>query len=481
MALISYSQLKEVLQDFKTNIQAKFVENITFDDSIDVATNKSKNTLKQTKNNQETVVINHVVEDWGDLEHTKYAPIQNIFDKTKTEQDKQYTPIAGQIGTILDNTDYVVGYVPCLAGEQFTIIKGATHDSRQAGVFNSQRQCIHNMNLSYRTVKGKQVYNVEIPANLADAAFFAFNMHKVHTNPNDVMVFKGILSDDEIPNEYYPNLGNYTTVIDADKVAIEFDSQHISLTSTTVVDAIKEISREIDALGSSSYQGKKILVYGDLFVNQLEWQNHVEKYLGATIVRKVHADAPLTQVKTSDPTLPLSSDTKLAELSDMITRERPDILLIMAGANDFEYDGSNQMANEGTMSLTNGNVDDFSSTTIKGSLGIMFTRLLLQHPEVQTLVCTFPNIRYDERYGTTEFQSEYSNAQGITTAQINNTIRETSLLFGVPCVDVYALCGISKLNRSQFLATHNTLNDLGHKAVANAVLGELLRMNKRIH
>ena len=75
MALISYSQLKEVLQDFKTNIQAKFVENITFDDSIDVATNKSKNTLKQTKNNQETVVINHAVGNWGDLEHTNYAPI----------------------------------------------------------------------------------------------------------------------------------------------------------------------------------------------------------------------------------------------------------------------------------------------------------------------------------------------------------------------------------------------------------------------
>ena len=239
MALISYNQLKEVLTDFKTKIQAKFVEDITFDDSIDVATNKYKNTIKQTKNNQETVVINHVVEDWGDLEHTKYSPIQNIFDKNNTEQDKHYTPIAGQIGTILDNTDYVVGYVPCLAGEQFTIIKGATHDSRQAGVFNSQRQCIHNMNLSYRTVKGKQVYNVEIPANLADAAFFAFNMHKVHTNPNDVMVFKGILSDDEIPNEYYPNLGNYTTVIDADKVAMQFDNSLTSLQSNTLVNAVK--------------------------------------------------------------------------------------------------------------------------------------------------------------------------------------------------------------------------------------------------
>ena len=113
MALISYSQLKEVLQDFKTNIQAKFVENITFDDSIDVATNKSKNTLKQTKNNQETVVINHVVENWGDLEHTKYAPIQNIFDKNNIQDNKYFTVVSGGGGEIRDSSDCVVGFVSC--------------------------------------------------------------------------------------------------------------------------------------------------------------------------------------------------------------------------------------------------------------------------------------------------------------------------------------------------------------------------------
>ena len=244
MALITYNQLKEVLTDFKTKIKATFVEDIAYD----VITNK----LSKTKNGNTEVIIDHVVENWGDLEHTKYAPIQNIFDKTKAEQDKHYTPIAGQIGTILDNTDYVVGYVPCLAGEQFTIIKGATHDSRQAGVFNSQRQCIHNMNLSYRTVKGKQVYNVEIPSNLADAAFFAFNMHKVHTNPNDVMVFKGILSDDEIPIKYYPNLGNYTAVVDGDKVAIEFNKDSTSLQSNTVVEAIKELANRANTGGGGT-------------------------------------------------------------------------------------------------------------------------------------------------------------------------------------------------------------------------------------
>lgn len=473
MALISYNQLKDVLTVFKTKIKATFVEDITYN----VITNK----LSKTKNGNTEVVIDHVVENWSDLEHTKYAKTQNIFDKnTQVVNDKKYTFVNNGGGELHTDNTCKIARIPCKAGDTFTVVKGATHDSQQMGVFNSSNGHLQAMTVGAKKVKGKQVYKVTIPSALTNAHHFVFNMYKQHVSPDEVMVFEGHLTDDQIPSKYYPNLGNYTTVIDGDKVAIEFDSQHISLTSTTVVDAIKEISREIDALGSSPYQGKKILVYGDLFVNQLEWQNHVEKYLGATIVRKVHADAPLTQVKTSDPTLPLSSDTKLAELSDMITRERPDILLIMAGANDFEYDGSNQMANEGTMSLTNGNVDDFSSTTIKGSLGNMFARLLSQHPEVQTLVCTFPNIRYDERYGTTEFQSEYSNAQGITTAQINNTIRETSLLFGVPCVDVYALCGISKLNRSQFLATHNTLNDLGHKAVANAVLGELLRMNKRI-
>ena len=74
MALITYNQLKEVLTDFKTKIKATFVEDITYN----VITNK----LSKTKNGNTEVVIDHVVENWGDLEHTKYAPIQNIFDKS---------------------------------------------------------------------------------------------------------------------------------------------------------------------------------------------------------------------------------------------------------------------------------------------------------------------------------------------------------------------------------------------------------------
>ena len=477
MALISYSQLKEVLQDFKTNIQAKFVENITFDDSIDVATNKSKNTLKQTKNNQETVVINHVVENWGDLEHTKYAPIQNIFDKTKTEQDKHYTPIAGQIGTILDNTDYVVGYVPCLAGEQFTIIKGATHDSRQAGVFNSQRQCIHNMNLSYRTVKGKQVYNVEIPANLADAAFFAFNMHKVHTNPNDVMVFKGILSDDEIPNEYYPNLGNYTTVIDADKVAMQFDNSLTSLQSNTLVNAVKELGVLVESLGSSSYQGKKILVYGDTLAAQTDWINHVKNYLSSNVEVMATNNIPLSQVN-NDATFSLSHQDKLTELSNKIVADSIDTVIVVGGMEDVDYDGT-VMQGHRNMSLENiNNLNDV--TTIRGSLTYIINHILTTHPNVSLIFTTVPYIKHHSPLGTNNNHEEYKNLIGFTPYQINNMIKETASRHGVPCIDLASLSEICHLNRSLYLSGNTTLNDEGNKHIANVVVGELMRFNKRI-
>ena len=118
MALISYNQLKEVLTDFKTKIQAKFVEDIAYD----VITNK----LSKTKNGNTEVVVDHVVENWGDLEHTKYAKIKNIFDKNNIQDNKYFTVVTGGGGEIRDGSNCVVGFVSCSAGEEFTIIKGKT-------------------------------------------------------------------------------------------------------------------------------------------------------------------------------------------------------------------------------------------------------------------------------------------------------------------------------------------------------------------
>lgn len=270
MALISYNQLKEVLTDFKTKIQAKFVENITFDDSIDVATNKSKNTLKQTKNNQETVVINHVVEDWGDLEHTKYAKIQNIFDKnTQVIDGKKYVIVTNGVGQLHADPDWKVGRIPCKANDTFTVVKGSKHDSIQMGVYNSNDVWIHGLTTPQTPIKGRMVYKVTIPSNLADASYFVFNMHNQSITPDEVMVFKGHLTDDQIPKEYYPNLGNYTAVIDGDKVAIEFNKDSTSLQSNTVVEAIKELANRANTSGGGtvkSVNGKRPDPQGEVTV-----------------------------------------------------------------------------------------------------------------------------------------------------------------------------------------------------------------------
>lgn len=469
MALISYNQLKEVLTDFKTKIKATFVEDITY--------NAITNKLSKTKNGNTEVVVDHVVENWGDLEHTKYAPIKNLFNKdTQVEENKKYTFVSNG-GEIHQENNCRIARIPCKAGDKFTVVKGARHDSKQMGVFNSSNRHIQAMTVNEKDVKGKQVYKVTISSTLVDAHHFVFNMYNQYVSPDEVMVFEGHLTDDQIPSKYYPNLGNYTTVIDGDKVAMQFDSQNITLTSNTVVDAIKEISREIDALGSSSYQKKKILVYGDLFASQTQWQDYVKNHLGADLITMSFADAPLTTVHNSDTNLPLSSNAKITELRAKIDAESPDILLIVAGANDFYYDGYT-IPGEGVMKLEDP-LQAYDTNTIKGALNTLFTNILVNHPNVQVIVCTYPNIQYPGN-STSDYTDEGKNLEGITIQQINQTIRDTCLFMGIPCVDVYALCGIGKLNRSVHIDTPKSLNDRGHKAMANAVLGELLRMNKRI-
>ena len=226
-------------------INGKFVSNVRYDEPT--------RTLKQIKNNQELDVVTGIVTKWGDLEHTLYAEKQNLFDKdTQTVEDTRYTVVSGGGGRIETDPTCRITKISCKAGYEFTVVKGATHDSQQVGIFNSQNQHIYHLNVPKRVVNGKQTYLITIPTNLIDVAYVAVNMYKAQVSPDEVMVFEGNLADNEIPKKYCPFTNGYTAIIDSKKVAMSFDPTGSNLASLTTHDAIIELDKKIVNTGGGT-------------------------------------------------------------------------------------------------------------------------------------------------------------------------------------------------------------------------------------
>lgn len=217
---------------------SKTVKHNEFKRAIDKLWDKTKNTF---------------IKNWGDLEHTLYAEKQNLFDKdTQTVEDTRYTVVTGGGGRIETDPTCRITKISCKAGDEFTVVKGATHDSQQVGIFNSQNQHIQHLNVPRRVVNGKQTYLITIPTNLIDVAYVAVNMYKAQVNPDEVMVFEGNLADNEIPKKYCPFTNGYTAIIDSKKVAMSFDPTGSNLTSITTHDAIKELNGKIANAGGGT-------------------------------------------------------------------------------------------------------------------------------------------------------------------------------------------------------------------------------------
>lgn len=238
-------EFEKVIKALWDKSKEKFVEEITFDDTIDTATNKPKNKLSKTKGGQESVVVDHVVTEWMDLDYTTQSSIKNIFDKNKqVENDKRY-----YFGNIENYAGCKIVKIPCKTNDEFTIIKGASHDSSQVGVYNADGTHLRQLNINHNNVNGKEVYRFTIPSDLQDASYFVTSMYENSVDINKVMVFKENVANNNIPTNYVPFSDGATVFIDSSEVALSFDGTGTSLSSATIHSAIKELDGKVGNAG----------------------------------------------------------------------------------------------------------------------------------------------------------------------------------------------------------------------------------------
>lgn len=237
--IVKYTEFKKVVDNLWSKVKENFVTEVKYD-----STSKK---LKYTKNGQDTEITS-VITKWGDLEYTTQSSLKNIFDKnTQVEVDKIYS-----FDSISPNPDWKIIKIPCKAGDEFTVVKGANHDSIQVGVYDINDRHLRRIDARQTQENGKRVYRFTIPNDLQNASYFVNSMNNNDTDINIVMVFKENVTSNNIPTNYIPFADGADVLINSNRVALSFDGAGTNLSSATIHSAIKELNKKIVSAGGGT-------------------------------------------------------------------------------------------------------------------------------------------------------------------------------------------------------------------------------------
>lgn len=229
-------------------LNGKFIEDITFDTTIDPQTNKPKNTLNKTKNGQLEEVIDHVVTEWKDLEHVSSYNYANYLDYSSLENGKYYeiTGIVGQPPTIGSNTAWSLVNVAVNEDSDYTILRKANQSGRIV-YLDLDGNFVRGEEVQYQYVNSWWRANISIPQG-SGIAFVGLSFQHGSTNASQIMVVEGQVTEALEP---IPYLHGYKISIDGDEVGIRFDPTNTTLIGSVVED-LKELDSKVTTINTST-------------------------------------------------------------------------------------------------------------------------------------------------------------------------------------------------------------------------------------
>lgn len=235
---------------------------------------------------------------------------------------------------------------------------------------------------------------------------------------------------------------------------------------------VESLNKKIEEVNTKPLAGKKVLMFGDSFIDYGIYPKAIESLLGCTVINRGVGGS--TICRRTDK-INQSLICRLLEESGAITTgngsalpDSCDLVIINAGVNDFI-----QWKELGTIDL--GLSDD---TKIYSAIQIVLYNLIEKYPGVPIIWGTPCHFKSN----STEYKDLYYNEEGdtlvqvkysCTLEQIRNAIIECCGLFGVKVADFYAESNIYPL-----IESNNTLytNDGLHPSVAGAnKLAEIIK------
>lgn len=225
-------EFEKVIKALWNTSKSRFIEEITFDNTINQVTNKPKNTLSKNKNGQETPVIDHLVTEWKDLDHVSEINSTNVFDAKNLKYGKYFNNFAPGL---VDSSDYAYYTFDCNPGDTFTVVK-KQHDSQTFGFLDTNGNVIENRRVGQRVVNGRTYYHLTVPQT-PTIVKAGFNIHLPTNKVSEVELHSGHIQPTA---DFMPNTNGAEIIVDGTQVSINFDPMDSGLSSTTVESAIRE-------------------------------------------------------------------------------------------------------------------------------------------------------------------------------------------------------------------------------------------------
>ncbi|WP_129714671.1 SGNH/GDSL hydrolase family protein [Pedobacter sp. SYP-B3415] len=178
-------------------------------------------------------------------------------------------------------------------------------------------------------------------------------------------------------------------------------------------------------------KNKRVVVDGDSIMKQLRVTNNIAARTGCTIVMRAESGSGYVN----------NVNGTIRSRVTGIVGQNPDCILIAGGTNDY---GTNKPL--GSAAVLNDDMQFYSAVYNT------FRVLREQNPAVPVLICT--PIQRGEPRGTV-------NTLGFSLKQYSEVIKECAAIFGIPCLDMYSLSGITYENRATYLPDDLHPNDAG--------------------
>lgn len=244
-----------------------------------------------------------------------------------------------------------------------------------------------------------------------------------------------------IPAKKTINYNGYIFMVSQDNASKPYARKYISKIITT--DNIKELTT------NNPFKGKKWVTIGDSITygyyevsngvgGRYQWQEKVAKHFEMTFVN-----------------LGISGSTTAGFMRDEVKNNIPsdvDIITVMGGTNDY---GQNVNIND---------VKDyeFSGGTYPGAIRDLIKYLTTNFPNAKILFCNCVG-GGASREGITLYEK---NEQGKTYYDYGKKCIETTNEMNIPCIDLFAECGINLFNRNKFISDTVHPNIPGYDRIA---------------
>lgn len=196
---------------------------------------------------------------------------------------------------------------------------------------------------------------------------------------------------------------------------------------------------------------QKLVTFGDSHVARGLWQSKVLDHFNIKNHVNLGIGGSTVAINGKASALPFVDDERI----NAIKGENPDTIIIIGGTNDVHLETP-----LGNIDELGKDVDNKNKSTFYGAYGYLIEVLLTWKPALQIIICTTP-------------QGFYDNMHPVKYAEVSQAVREIASHYSLPFADIFAKCGINKINLATYSDDLIHYNDKGNDRVASLIIGTI--------